>query len=233
MARPICTGQAVILPGIIVDKPEVQAIALPDGHNNWTFPFSGAPSGGKPGSGPQLGDLQITDGHVHAVVPKLKADFEIAIATRAAQNGQPSQLVADAKGTYANQPITAQFVGGALLSLREKNNPYPVDLRVANGMTHVVLQGTVQDPLAFAGTNLKLKFDGQNLADLLPLTGIAAPPTPPYVVTGDLAYADKRFRFENFAGRVGKSDLEGSIAVDPGTERPQVKADISRVSRFG
>lgn len=219
-------SRALIVPGVEVDHPDVQATALPDGRNNWTFPFAGAPSGGKPGSGPQIGDLRISDGHVHAVDPKLRADFNLAVATRQGEAGKPAQLVVDAKGTYAGQPITGEFVGGALLSLRDKNNPYPVDLKLANGQTHISLQGTVQDPLAFAGTNLKLRLDGQNLADLLPLTGVATPPTPPYVITGDLGYADKRIRFENFAGKVGKSDIEGTILVDPGPQRPLVRAGL-------
>jgi uncharacterized protein involved in outer membrane biogenesis len=218
-------SRALIVPGIEIDHPDVQATALPDGRNNWTFPVGGAPSGNGSG-GPQIGDLRIADGHVHAVDPKLQADFELAVATRQPEGGQPAQLVVDAKGTYANQPITGQFVGGALLSLRDKTNPYPVDLKLANGQTHVTLQGTVQDPLAFAGTNLKLRFEGQNLADLLPLTGVATPPTPPYVITGDLAYADKRIRFDKFAGRIGKSDIEGTIIVDPGTARPLVRAGL-------
>lgn len=220
-------NRALIVPLIEVDKPVVQATALADGRNNWTFPFSIAPSGGKPGSGPQIGDLRIKDGHIHAVVPKLKADFELAVTTSEPGGGQPGQLVAQAQGTYADQPITGQFTGGSLLSLRDKANPYPVDLQLANGATLVSLQGTVEDPLAFAGTHLKLKAEGRSLADIMPLTGVAAPPTPPFSVTGDLDYADKRIRLTNIDGKVGKSDLEGSISVDPSPERPQVKAELS------
>jgi AsmA family protein len=219
-------NRALIVPGIVVDRPDIQAIALPDGRNNWTFPFGGPSAGGQPSAGPQIGDLRITDGHVHAVDPKLKADFQLGIATSQPDGGAPAQLIVTVNGTYANQPITGHFTGGALLSLRDKTNPYPVDLHLANGQTHVALQGTVENPLAFAGTRLKLNFTGQSLADLLPLTGIATPPTPPFSVTGNLDYADKRIRLTNIEGRVGKSDLEGSIAVDPGSERPQVKADL-------
>lgn len=218
--------RALIVPGIVLDHPEVEATALPDGRNNWTFPFSAAPSGSTTAAGPQIGDLTITDGRVHAVDPELQADFQLTIATRPPASGQPAQLVVDATGTYAGQPITGQFVGGALLSLRDKKNPYPVDLRLANGTTRVALTGTVEDPLAFAGTNLKLRVEGQNLADLLPLTGVATPPSPPYVITGDLAYADRHIRFETIAGKVGKSDIEGSILVDPGTARPQIRAGL-------
>jgi uncharacterized protein involved in outer membrane biogenesis len=229
-------GQAIIVPALDVDRPVVQAIALADGRNNWSFAASGPPAsgppaggplaGGRPASSPRIGDLRITDGQVHAVVPRLKADFTLGIATRAADAGRPAQLLADVGGTYAGQPITGRFIGGALLTLRDTTDPYPVDLRLANGATHVALIGTVEDPLAFAGTRLKLQFEGANLADLYPLTGIAVPATPPYRLTGDLSYADRRIRFEHFAGRLGSSDIGGSITVDPGAERPRVDANL-------
>lgn len=220
-------GRAIVVPGIEIDTPVIAAIALPDGRNNWTFPFSSAPSGGKPGSSPRLGDLRIRDGRVHAVVPKLKADFALAVHTEDASGDQPSRLVATADGAYAGAPITGAFTGGALLTLRDTAHPYPVDLKLANGRTHVALQGTVQDPLAFAGTNLKLHLQGDSLADLMPLTGVPIAATPPYTIDGDLTYAERKFVFENFEGRVGSSDLSGSIAVDPGDQRPHVTANLA------
>lgn len=221
-------GRAIVVPSIELERPDVQAVALPDGRNNWTFAFKATPSGGaKPkGDTPRIGDLRITDGKLHAIVPKLKADFNVAIQTRPGQGEAPPQLTASANGTYANAPIVGQFVGGAALTLRDKSNPYPVDLRLTNGATHLALQGTVQDPLAFAGTDLKLSLDGRSLSDLYALSGVAIPASPPYRLAGNLSYADRRIRFDNLAGSMGRSDLSGSISADPGAERPQVAANL-------
>ena len=218
-------GNGLALPTIAVNGADVAAVALPDGRNNWTFPFSGLPSG-KQGSSARIGNLRILDSHVHVVDPLVKSDFNVDIATRAAQAGRPEALVADAHGTYAGQPITARFVGGALLTLRNKSDPYPLDLALANGATRAVLRGTVTDPMAFAGTNLKIELSGQSLSNLMPLSGVAAPETPPYRLSADLAYADRRFRLDHIVGRIGNSDLSGSIDMAPGTERPQVTADL-------
>jgi uncharacterized protein involved in outer membrane biogenesis len=225
-------GRVIVIPSIEVDRPDIAAAALPDGRNNWTFPFDATPSGGKPGSGPRIGDLRITDGHVHAVVPKLKADFHLDIATADPAGGQPAQLVVKARGTYANQPITGEFTGGALLSLRDQQHPYPVDLKLANGPTKVALHGTVQDPLAFAGTALKVELSGQSFSDLTPLIGVPAPTTRPFHLAGDLTYAERHFRLEHLEGRVGTSDVDGTIAITQGAERPQVTLDLhsSRVN---
>jgi AsmA family protein len=147
--------------------------------------------------------------------------------TAAKPHADTAQIVVDAKGTYANQPVTGRLIGGALLSLRDASQPYPIDLSVANGPTHVSLVGTVSDPLHFKGTDLQLDFAGPDMSLLFPLTGIPIPKTPAYHITGRLDYANQRFRFENFAGTVGNSDLEGTITEDPGKERPDVTADLA------
>jgi len=113
------------------------------------------------------------------------------------------------------------------LSLRDTAEPFPVDLHLANGSTHVSLVGTVQDPLAFKGADLQLDLAGETMANLYPLTAIPIPATPPYQVRGQLGSADGRVRFEQIDGTVGHSDLEGSVAEAPGQDRPDVTMDLT------
>lgn len=226
-AATFIRSRQVVIPAINLTRPVVDARRTADGKDNWTFP-SGDPKDTSPG--PRLGTLGIEDGKVHFADAKLAADLNIAVATRddpASKDPNKTQLVADAKGTYARQPITAQFIGGALLSLRDAASPYPVDFKLANGPTHIALAGTVQDPLAFKGADLKLEFAGPDMSLLLPLTGIAIPKTPPYQVAGKLDYAAGIVKFTGFTGRVGSSDLAGAIEVDTTPkERPVVTADL-------
>jgi uncharacterized protein involved in outer membrane biogenesis len=134
---------------------------------------------------------------------------------------------AEAKGTYAGLPINAFFVGGTLLSLRDAAMPYPVDLKLENGPTRASLVGTVENPLSFAGADLKLELAGTNMELLLPLIGIAFPKTPSYRIKGDLDYADGKIRFRDFTGQLGSSDVQGNIEVDPGQKRPVVTAEVT------
>ena len=283
--------QQIVLPEIGLDHPDLQVLADAQGANNYTFNTGGGASSSPASSGPapQIGDLRITAGQAHVLIPKLRTDFQLAIATRngapdigapaaattapklpvppippaqapggnteagaaptspaaapaasatpppaasadADQAAQPhadtAQIVVDAKGTYAAQPITGRLLGGALLSLRDANQPYPIDLSVANGPTRVTLVGTVSDPLHFKGTDLKLDFAGPDMSLLYPLTGVPIPKTPAYHITGNLDYADQRIRFRDFAGTVGNSDLEGTITEAPGAARPDLTADL-------
>lgn len=223
-ARAYMNNRQLVLPNITVDKPVVEAAQLADGRANWTFP-SGDPD--KPASGPEtkIGNLRINDGRAHVVSAKLAADFNVDVGTKD-ENGQPSQIVASAKGTYAKQPITAQFTGGALLSLREENQPYPVNLQLQNGPTKLAVTGTVQNPLNFAGANVKLDLAGPDMSLLLPLTGVAIPKTPAYRIAGQLDYSDGVVDFSGFEGKVGSSDLAGNLQVDTKPERPVVTADL-------
>ena len=219
-------GRQIVLPVIDVQSPKVDAQQLADGKANWDFPALTGP--GEPSSGPEtkLGTLRIADGQAHVRDAKLNADFQVALETQDSKDGT-GQIVAKAKGTYAKQPITAEFVGGALLSLRDAATPYPVDLKLANGPTRVTLAGTIQNPLAFQGAQLKLDLAGPDMSLLLPLTGIAIPKTPAYHVAGKLDYADGVVKFQQFAGKVGSSDLGGNLQVDTKPARPVVTADLS------
>jgi uncharacterized protein involved in outer membrane biogenesis len=220
-------GRNIVVPSIVVDHPVIAA-EQPAGHApNWLFPALTPKPGAPQTPSPQIGDLQINDGHAHVLDPAMKADFMMDIATSDQLVDGERQIHIDTKGTYAGQPITGRAVGGALLSLRDPAHPYPIDLHIANGPTQVSLVGTVENPTAFAGAKLKLRFSGPDMSMLYPLTGIPIPKTPPFDITGNLDYADRKIVFRQFAGKVGSSDLEGDISVDPTTARPLMTADLT------
>ncbi|MEO8165940.1 MAG: AsmA family protein [Betaproteobacteria bacterium] len=183
----------------------------PAGVANWKFDFSG---GGGSGTPVEIGSLNITDGYVTFFDPKYKTDVALAVRTEAPDKGAGARLLIDGKGTYADQPITARFIGGSVLSLREPGHPYPVDLQVENGSTVISLKGTIARPLQMGGADLDLHLRGNDLAALYPLTGVPLPPSAAYTLKGKLEYSGERVRFIHFAGVVGKSDLGGDLEID-------------------
>ncbi len=209
------------VPLIEIDHPSVTAAERPDGEANFRLAMKGA----GPRPAPKIGDLRIIDGRVHAVVPKLRTNFEVAIDTREATGREP-ELIARARGTYGDQPIEARMVGGAILALRDKAKPWPIDLELANGRTTATLQGSIEEPLALNGARLRLRFAGPSMSALTKLTGIPIPETPPFELTGNLEFANRRVQFRNMAGRVGSSDVEGTVEMAPGDPRPVVEADL-------
>ncbi len=228
----------LVIPQITVEAPAINATARDDGAINYAIhiqPIAEDSAAPKP-AGPQIGRLTIRDGTARVVIPKFKTDATATIMTQdAAQTtvdgsvsnaGQDSQIVVELKGMYSSQPIAGKLIGGALLSLRDTAKPYSIDLRMANGPTQITLVGTVQDPVAFAGADLKLDLKGPDMALLYPLTGIPLPKTPTYRLGGQLDYADRKIRFRDFTGLIGTTDIAGTIAIDPGPQRQDVTADL-------
>ena len=218
----------VVIPAIALQKPQVALRQHQDGSANYLLQLSsgsGGETSGSDGAATRIGDLRITDGTIDAKLAKLRTDAVIGVATQG--EGDDARIVAQAKGTYGGAPVEARFSGGALLSLRDASKPWPVSLQARNGATQVSLEGTLQDPVHLAGANLKLALAGPDMGQLEPLTGIPIPKTPPYKISGNLDFAEKRIQFRDFRGVVGNSDLEGTFDVDPTKQRPVLVAKLA------
>ncbi len=228
--------QVLSLTSIEVDHPSAAVRQLADGSNNYTLNFGGgkntnASSNSKP---PKLGELIINNGDASVIMPKLKTNFNLGIQTRDAPADsklfQGGEIVVDAKGTYSDAPIAGTIIGGALLSLRDKTMPYPVDLHLVNGTTKASVVGAIQDPASFSGANLRVTFSGQDMSNLYQLTGIPIPSTPPFSISSKLDYTKAKIRFTDLTGKLGSSDIEGSLTETPAADkdgRRQVDADLT------
>ncbi len=214
------------LSAIHLEQPQFALFAPPGGSPNWIF----ARGAEKPDKPPLLqlvlGRLSISDGVVRFEHPQLKSDFHARIETRPGEMPDAPELHVRAAGTYAGQPLAARFVGGALLALREPEHPYPVLLNVTHGATQLRLEGTLLDPMHLGGANMNLRFEGADLSQLYPLTGVPLPPTAPYALQGRVEVAQGKpgpsVHFKRFTGRVGSSDLSGDLAVQVGGPRLRI-----------
>ena len=220
---PLLRGD-IVVPSVTLERPQVEMIGRADGSTNYAFNAPEPAGEGAGAGGPKIGALHIEDGRVHAVIAGLKADFNVKLRTEDQAGAEPA-LLADAEGTYAGQPITARFRGGAVLNLRDAERPWPVELQLANGPTRMSLQGTVKDPVKLAGADLRLAVETPDMARLAPLTGVPMSPSPPFRATGRLDYAQGRFRFTDVEGKVGNSDVAGAYTVSTGA-RTDFTADL-------
>jgi uncharacterized protein involved in outer membrane biogenesis len=204
-------GHGLFLPLIELDQPSLLAAEAKDGTANYQL-TTGAEN--PRGTIVKIGDLHIVNGVAHVVVPRLKADFTAKIASIG--EGDTARITADAKGTYASRPIAFHLVGGALLSLRGASHPWPVDIALTNGPTHITLTGTLLDPLAFKGADLRLQLSGPDMNLLEPLLGLPIPKTAAYQIVGQLDLDGlNKITLNNFTGHLGHSDIAGSIVEQP------------------
>ncbi len=212
-----------------IDRPRGDLRTAANGVRNWQFRLAPPEPTSQPTSQPWLiavEQLAIHDGEITLLDAQLKADLYIAIRTDSASADGEHLLHATASGSYDNQPIKLQFIGGSILRLRSPENPYPVDFIAESGDTRIALKGSLLDPLQFAGAKLRLLLQGKDLAALYAFVKLPLPNTPPYQLQGDLDYQASRVYFRNFKGLMGESDLAGSLSVLMRQPRPLLEAHI-------
>ncbi|CAG4892088.1 AsmA family protein [Paraburkholderia saeva] len=128
------------------------------------------------------------------------------------------------KGTYNAAPLSGSGKVGGVLAVQDTTRPFPVQADVRVGDTRIAVVGTVTDPVHLAAVDLRLWLQGVSMAHLYPLTGVTLPETPPYATEGHLIGQFKPeggvFKYENFTGRVGGSDLNGSMTYYAQKPRP-------------
>lgn len=223
-----------MLPLVRLTGPDLFLEQTADGEANWTFGAedaedteSGAANSVAQGmvvpddrtEFPVISKLIIDNGAFEYIDPAKNLDLQGRIDTVAGEGGGSEQVEISGEGKLENEAFGLVLNAGPLTTLRDPEVPYPVDLTFTLGDTKAIIEGTLTRPLELAGVDLNLALSGPNLADAFPITGIPLPPTPPYRLTGDLVRAGGLWRFENFDGRLGDSDLRGVIELDL-TEHP-------------
>ncbi|MGX5149009.1 AsmA family protein, partial [Enterobacter hormaechei] len=136
-----------------------------------------------------------------------------------------------AKGRYNGQPLTGKGKIGGMLALRSEGTPFPVQADFRSGNTRVAFVGTVNDPMNMGGVDLQLKFAGDSLGELYDLTGVLLPDTPPFETDGRLVAKintekSSVFDYRGFNGRIGDSDIHGTLTYTTGKPRPKLEGDV-------
>ncbi|CAG2274070.1 MULTISPECIES: AsmA family protein [Burkholderia] len=133
-------------------------------------------------------------------------------------------------GRYKNVPVTGTGKVGGVLAIENATQPFPLQADVKAGDTRLAIVGTLTDPMHLAALDLRLWLQGTSMSHLYQLTGITLPDTPPYATEGHLIGNIKQdastFRYENFNGRVGGSDLHGTLTWAQREPRPKLSGEL-------
>ncbi|ACD16273.1 AsmA family protein [Paraburkholderia phytofirmans] len=169
-------------------------------------------------------------GAVVASAPASSASGASDAQAGAKQEIPPYAIGWTVKGTYNKTPVSGSGKVGGVLALQDANRPFPVQADVKAGDLHVGLVGTITDPAHLAAVDLRLWLQGNSMARLYSLTGVTLPDTPPYATEGRLVGQFKSsgnvFKYENFTGRVGGSDINGSLTYTAREPRPLLQGEL-------
>ena len=143
----------------------------------------------------------------------------------------------ESSGTFNEAEVSGKGKVGGLLSLQERSEPFPMQGEVSFGETRVAIEGSMTAPKGVASLDVGLKLAGSSLSDLNALLGLALPTTPPYNTEGrlvaDLDGEEHVWRYQDFTGKVGESDLNGTLEYIRRTPRPLLSGAVtSNLLRF-
>ncbi len=222
-----------IVTDLRLDSPQLALQQRKDGSNSWTLKDNG-PSAWKT----DIQRLAFSSGTLHflneAIGLDLHADAKsIDGNTQPAEKGaQPYGLQFTLSGKYNKAPITGGGRTGAVLTLAESDVTFPIEAKADLGGNKIELHGTLSDPRSLDGMNLQMKLAGPSMAELYPLTGVLLPDTPPYETHGRLLGKkndDDRwtFTYDKFSGKVGASDIAGTLAYIQRAGRPLLQGHLT------
>jgi len=220
----------LVLPSITVSQPKVILEKNADGAANWEF--QAAPAVTEPAvpqkrtEFPIIEKVVIEDGTFLFNNQQTNTQLELKLTQAEAAGFLEEPVKLKVKGTYQKLPLSLSLDGGSYENLRSSKDPYPLQINVGVGKLKVNINGNLTEPLAMKGEDVTLDVQGDDMANLFPLIRLVFPSTPPYRLKGHLKHEGQVWSFSNFSGRVGDSDLSGTIRVDTEPKRPAMKADL-------
>ncbi|HZW14018.1 MAG TPA: AsmA family protein [Noviherbaspirillum sp.] len=204
--------QRLVIPSLGLNNPQLSIERLADGRNNWTFKQkAGEPSAWKV----DLQSLVFNNGSVILFDAVKRANLKIDVSSLG--NGSAYQVGWRIGGMFNGEAASGTGRAGAVLSLQRPDAQYPIEAKLRVGKTSIDAKGTLTEPRKLAALDLKLKFSGVSMAHLYPLIGVTLPETRPFTTEGRLIGSPRRntqgghWTYEKFTGRVGSSDLSGSL----------------------
>jgi uncharacterized protein involved in outer membrane biogenesis len=218
----------IAIPILHFESPVVSLLRGADGKNNWTFKKDDKPSPWQL----KLQDIIITKGSIHLTDAITHADLTADIDTL---NAVPVYGVTwRLHGKLNGETLSGYGKAGAVLSLQHQTVPYPIMVKLSMGQTAIAVAGTLTKPTDLAALDMRLKVSGVSMGRLYALIGIVLPETPPFMTEGHLIgilspHGD-RWSYEKFSGKVGSSDITGSLNYQ--SKQPRAFLSGSLVSRL-
>lgn len=121
-------------------------------------------------------------------------------------------------------PSTAFKITGSVQPDADGRARLAVDANASQ--TQISVAGKLRQTNSIDGSDLRVAVRGRNLQDAFKLFGLISPATRPYRVTTQLTKTGGNYRFRNLSGRIGDSDIAGTVTADLAGARPLLTGDL-------
>lgn len=230
---PLLQGKLVI-PQLRLERPRLLFEKGPQGEANWKLRDRPAAAAATEAASPdERSELPVIERVVveqGAVTYRDQAggiDITMQVSTAAGTGQENDNVRVQGQGSVAGEPFALDLLGGSLLTLREEKVAYPIRFQAAVGATRATIEGTVDNPLAMDGLDLRMAASGRDLAALFPIVGVPLPATPAYSLAGRLIRRGGSWSVRDLKGRVGNSDLDGDAFLITDNEPPRFEAVLT------
>ncbi|MBW3560761.1 MAG: AsmA family protein, partial [Proteobacteria bacterium] len=220
---PLLRGQ-VRMPLLAVDRPVVVLRRDAQGRANWDF---GKDEDKKePAKLPPIRHFVINEGRLDFRDVKRGLTFGGTVSTsERSDRNSASAFRLQGKGQLQREPFNVLVTGGPLVNVRP-DRPYPFDAEITAGPTRATARGSIPKPFDLGVFSMAVTLSGPDLAEVYHLTGVAVPNTPPYRLSAQVSRDADVYRARRLAGRVGDSDMGGSLTIRTGGKRLRLDADL-------
>jgi len=218
---PQLLARNIVLPEVRLERPIVFLEQASDGRRNWLLDLQQQDEEARV----RIDRLTLDQGRLGYDDVGQKTSIRAELSTTSAQTNEPG-VSFSAQGHYKGMPLKARGKGGPVLGLRDEAMPYPLQTEISVGRTTAKADGSITSLLKFSAVDMRLAVRGDSLAQLFPLLGIAFPETRAYATAGHLLHQANTWSYKEFSGRIGGSDIAGTLRVDTGGKRPAMKADL-------
>ena len=220
---PLLKGD-VRLPLLRVDNANVILRRDESGRANWDF---GKKKEKKPPTKfPPIRHFIINDGKLDFRDAKRGLTFSGTVSTSERSDRSSSEAFRlEGTGKLQRDPFHLLVTGGPLVNV-QPDKPYPFNARVDAGATHATARGSIPKPFDLGVFSMAMTMSGPDLERIYHLTGVALPNTPPYRLSAQVGRDGDIWRVRRLNGRVGDSDLGGSMTIKTGGERLHLDADL-------
>lgn len=222
---PQLLARNVVLPEVRLVRPVIFLEQGSEGRRNWLLDRAQQDEGAQV----RVDHVIVDEGKLGYDDAAQKTHIRAELSTVSeppAEGALAGGLRFTAEGKFKALPLKLSGSGGPVLGLRDEHLPYPLKGEISVGNTVVKADGTITGLLTFAAVDLRLALRGRSLAQLYPLLGIALPETGAYATEGHLVRSAQTWRYDKFSGRIGSSDIAGTVTVVTGGERPALEADL-------
>src|ERR1051326_781647 len=206
---PLFAG-LVVLPQVRLEGAEVNLERDEDGRQNWIPDTKTEKDEQKKNSRVRIELLTLDQGHLSYTDEALDIDLQTDLSTDA------TGVLFAVTGTYQGLPLSGSGHSGPVLSLRDESTPFPLKAEARVGDTRVAVDGSITGLVELKKIETRVRLSGNSLAELYDIINIALPQTPAYVTEGRLVREGTLVRYEKFTGKMGTSDISGTVQIDTG-----------------